>query len=76
MLIILKFLKRTVAALENSIGDIRKEVTQIEESAIWVATFGFLLLLLVKGVAGLMANRQLEKQDTNSNSPHTKPNRT
>ena len=63
--------KRTVAALENSIGDIRKEVTQIEESAIWVATFGFLLLLLVKGVAGLMANRQLEKQFSNWLSDRT-----
>ena len=51
-----------IAALEGEIGNIRLEIKAAEESAIWVAAFGFGLLLAVKVVQGFVANWALEKR--------------
>ncbi len=54
--------KRTVASLEDAIGGIQLEVQQIEESSIWIAAFGLVMLVAVKLVSGLTANRLLEQR--------------
>ena len=54
--------KRTVESLENSIGAIRDEAAQIDESAIYVALGGLALLLFVKFVEAIMANPLLERR--------------
>ena len=38
------------------------EITRIEASAIWIAIFGFILLIGVKIVQGVLANSILEKK--------------
>ncbi len=54
--------ERTITSLENAIGGVRDEVTQLEASAIWVALFGLILLLAIKLVEGAIANHLLEKR--------------
>ena len=38
------------------------EVTEIEASAIWITIFGYILLIAVKIVQGVLANSKLEKR--------------
>ena len=38
------------------------EITRVEASAIWIAIFGFILLIGVKIVQGVLANSILEKK--------------
>jgi len=38
------------------------EITRVEASAIWITIFGFILLITVKVVQGVLANSILEKK--------------
>ena len=57
--------KRTVASLEDSIGGIRLEAQQLEQTGVWVASGGFALLIVVKVAQSLYANYVLEKRFSN-----------
>ncbi len=54
--------RRTVESLENAIGGIRLEAQQLEESGVWIALSGVVLLLLAKAVQAVVANALLEKR--------------
>ncbi len=54
--------ERTIASLEEAIGNIQLEVAQAEAGAIWVALVGVGALLVVKAIAGVVANSALEKR--------------
>jgi glycine betaine/proline transport system permease protein len=54
--------KRTVDSLEKSIESIRQEVHHIEDSSIWIALFGIVLLLVIKLIEGFVANYLLERR--------------
>ncbi len=51
-----------IAVLQKEIDGIELEIKVAEESAIWVAAFGLILLLSIKLVQGMLANRLLEKR--------------
>jgi glycine betaine/proline transport system permease protein len=63
--------RRTIESLENAIGGIRAEAAQTEATAIWVALFGFAMLLVVKLAAGVIANPVLERRFSNWLSDRT-----
>src|SRR6056300_1535659 len=48
--------------LEDAMQGYLDEITRIEASAIWIAIFGFILLIGVKIVQGVLANSILEKK--------------
>ena len=52
--------QKWIDALEGEIANIQQEILARQESAIWIAAGGALLLLAVKGVQGAVANRVLE----------------
>lgn len=52
--------RRTVESLENAIGGIREEAIALQESGIWIALSGFVILLIAKAVQAVMANSVLE----------------
>lgn len=54
--------KRTIESLENGIADIQLQVQALEASAVSVAAFGVVMLLLVKLIEGLIANQVLERR--------------
>jgi glycine betaine/proline transport system permease protein len=54
--------RRSVESLENAIGGIRLEAQALEESGIWFALGGFVLLVAVKGVQAVIANTLFEKR--------------
>ncbi|MBT7974101.1 MAG: ABC transporter permease subunit [Candidatus Marinimicrobia bacterium] len=54
--------KRTVDSLEKAIDGIRLEVQQIEDSGIWIAIIGILLLIIIKLIEGFAGNNLLEKR--------------
>ncbi|MFT5113306.1 MAG: glycine betaine/proline transport system permease protein [Parasphingorhabdus sp.] len=54
--------KRAIESLENGITELKLEIIQIEASAIYVAFTGLVILLVLKVVQGLLANRVLEKR--------------
>ncbi len=53
--------KRAIESLEAGITEIRQEIVQIEEGAIYVALFGFAMLAVLKLIQGVMANQVLER---------------
>ncbi|MFT5259358.1 MAG: glycine betaine/proline transport system permease protein [Saprospiraceae bacterium] len=53
--------KRAINSLEAGITEIRQEIIQIEEGAIYVALFGFAMLAVLKVIEGVMANQVLER---------------
>jgi len=54
--------KRTVESLENSIGGIRQEATQLESTGLTIAGLGLAGLILIKLIQALLANKLLEKR--------------
>ena len=54
--------KRTVESLENNIGGIRLEATQLESTGTTIAIYGVIGLLLIKLVQAILANTLLEKR--------------
>ena len=54
--------KRNIKSLEDAMQGYIDEVTRIEASAIWITIFGFILLIAVKIVQGVLANSILEKR--------------
>ena len=54
--------ERAIESLEANIGGFRAEVQAAEESWIWVVASGFLVLLVVKLMQGLLANWALERR--------------
>ena len=54
--------QRTVDSLEKAIGGIRLEATQLEESGVYIALGGFVLLAIVKTVQAVYANTVLERR--------------
>ena len=55
--------KRNIKSLEDAMQGYLDEITRVEASAIWIAIFGFILLILaVKIVQGVLANSILEKK--------------
>lgn len=54
--------KRTVESLENAIGGIRLEATQLEASGVYIALGGLALLVIVKAVQAVYANTVLERR--------------
>ncbi len=54
--------KRTVASLEESIGDIKLEAQAIADQGIWIALTGLVILLAVKAAQSVLANSALEAQ--------------
>ncbi len=54
--------KRTVASLEENIGGIREEAIKLEETGIWVAISGIIILVLVKLAQAIYANTVLERR--------------
>lgn len=57
--------QRNVDSLEGAIGGFRQDIATAEASAIWVVGFGAAMLLIVKLVEGLLANRTLERRFSN-----------
>lgn len=54
--------KRSVDSLEGAIGGIRLEAQQLEESGIYIAIGGIILLIGIKAVQAVFANTALEKR--------------
>ena len=54
--------KRNIKSLEDAMQGYIDEVARIEASAIWIAIFGFVLLISIKIVQGILANSVLEKR--------------
>ena len=54
--------KRNIKSLEDAMQGYLDEITRVEASAIWIAIFGFILLIAVKIVQGVLANSILEKK--------------
>ncbi|MFK7755180.1 MAG: ABC transporter permease [Sedimentitalea sp.] len=54
--------ERTIASLEGAIGGIRAEADALQAGAVWVALFGLIALIVIKLIAGVMANSVLEKR--------------
>ena len=63
--------RRAIESLESSIGGYQADVVLAEASAIWVALFGFAMLLIVKIIAGILANPVLERRFSNWLSDRT-----
>ena len=57
--------ERTIESLESGIAEIQKEVVQLEESGIYVALSGLVVLILIKLVQGVLANPVLEHRFSN-----------
>ena len=51
-----------IVSLEQEISNIQQEIIARQESAVWIALAGVLLLLLVKAGQGMMANTVLERR--------------
>jgi len=54
--------KRNIESLENALDGMQLEVQQAEEFRIWIVLFGIAMLLVVKGVQGVLANSLLERR--------------
>lgn len=54
--------QRTVESLEDAIGGIRIEAQQLEESGVYIALGGFVLLFIVKTGQAVYANMALERR--------------
>lgn len=54
--------QRTVNSLEEAIGGIRLEAQQLEDSGVWIALAGLVLLVLIKGAQAVAANVLLERR--------------
>ncbi|MDB9704638.1 ABC transporter permease subunit [bacterium] len=54
--------KRNIKSLEDAMQGYLDEITRVEASAIWITIFGFILLIAVKVVQGVLANSILEKK--------------
>ena len=54
--------RRTIESLENGIGEIRQEVVALEESGVWVALTGLIVLVIAKIAQGVLANWVLERR--------------
>jgi glycine betaine/proline transport system permease protein len=54
--------KRTVESLESAIGGIHLEARQLEESGLYIAIGGFVLLVMVKICQTVYANKALERR--------------
>ncbi len=54
--------RRTIESLEAGIGEIELEVVQLEESGVYVAGIGLIVLILVKSIQGFLANPVLERR--------------
>jgi len=52
--------KRAIKSLEDAMQGYSQEVQQVEASAIWIAIFGIVLLLIVKFLQAIFANTVLE----------------
>ena len=52
--------KRAIKSLEDAMQGYAQEVQQVEASAIWIAIFGIVLLLIVKFLQAIFANTVLE----------------
>ena len=52
--------KRAIKSLEDAMQGYAQEVLQVEASAIWIAIFGIVLLLIVKFLQAIFANTVLE----------------
>ena len=54
--------KRSIKSLEDAMQGYINEVDKVEASAIWIAIFGFVTLIIIKIVQGVLANTMLEKR--------------
>ena len=54
--------KRAIKSLEDAMQGYAQEVQQVEASAIWIAIFGIVLLLIVKFLQAIFANTVLESR--------------
>ena len=54
--------KRSIKSLEDAMQGYINEVDKVEASAIWIAIFGFVSLIVVKIVQGILANTTLEQR--------------
>ncbi len=54
--------ERTIKSLEDAIVGVQAEIAQLEAGAIWVALTGLVALIVVKAIAGIVANTALEKR--------------
>ena len=54
--------KRAIASLEKAITDIQAEIVATEANALWIAVFGFVVLIAVKAAEGVIANPALESR--------------
>lgn len=54
--------RRTVESLENSIGGIRLEAQQLEDSGLSIAIIGVIALIVIKAGQSVIANTLLEKR--------------
>ena len=54
--------KRAIKSLEDAMQGYAQEVQQVEASAIWIAIFGIVLLLIVKFLQAIFANTLLESR--------------
>jgi len=54
--------KRAIKSLEDAMQGYINEVQQVEASAIWIAFFGLVVLLIIKFIQAIFANSILEKR--------------
>ena len=54
--------KRSIKSLEDAMQGYINEVDKVEASAIWIAIFGFVTLIVVKIAQGILANTTLEQR--------------
>ena len=54
--------KRSIKSLEDAMQGYINEVDKVEASAIWIAIFGFVTLIVIKIVQGILANTTLEQR--------------
>ncbi len=54
--------KRAIKSLEDAMQGYINEVQQVEASAIWIAFFGLVILLIIKFIQAIFANSILEKR--------------
>ena len=54
--------KRSIKSLEDAMQGYINEVDKVEASAIWIAIFGFVSLIVVKIAQGILANTTLEQR--------------
>ncbi len=63
--------QRNVESLQNAIAGFEDDIRRAEESGIWVATTGLLVLLVVKTMQGVLANPVLERRFSDWLSDHS-----